>query len=334
MKILIAGDNPLALPRLQGAIEAMGHEVVVASQGAEAWELLRRDDIHLVISDWRMSGLDGLELCRRVRARRNRSYVFLILLTGRPHRDDRIAALEAGADDFLVQPLDPAELLARLKVAERILAMQEELRRRSADLEAIHAELESQNARLAEIAISDGLTGLRNRYFFREFLETNFSFAVRQGLPLSLVMLDVDRFKSYNDTYGHMAGDAALMELASTLREQSREHDLVARYGGEEFVLLLPATDARESEAFCARLRAAVEGRAWPLRPITASLGVSTSTTSTLTTEQLLEEADRALYHSKERGRNAVTHFREIVHHARRLVHAPDTVRYVAPQAG
>ena len=157
---------------------------------------------------------------------------------------------------------------------------------------------------------------------------------MRQGLPLSLVMLDVDRFKSYNDTYGHMAGDGALMDLACTLREQSREHDLVARYGGEEFVLLLPATDARESEAFCARLRAAIEERAWPLRPITASLGVSTSTANTLTTEQLLEEADRALYHSKERGRNAVTHYREIVHHPRRLEHAADAVRYVASQAG
>jgi diguanylate cyclase (GGDEF)-like protein len=334
MRILIAEADPFAVLSLQRTIEAMGHDIVATSDGAEAWEHLRRDEIPLVISDWMMPGMDGLELCRRIRARGNRSYVYLILLTGRQQRDGRIAALEAGVDDFLVKPLDRTELQARISVAQRLLSMQEELRRRSDDLEAIHAELESQNARLAEIAISDGLTALRNRYYFREVMEKSFSFAVRQGLPLSLVMLDVDRFKSYNDTYGHMAGDTALIEVACTLREQSRDHDQVARYGGEEFVLLLPATDADESEAFCERLRAAVEHRPWPLRPITASVGVSTTAPCTLSAAQLLEEADRALYHSKERGRNAVTHYHEIIHNARRLERPADTVRYAATQAG
>jgi diguanylate cyclase (GGDEF)-like protein len=334
MKVLIAEDNPSCVLPLKRTIEAMGHEAVVASDGAEAWERLRDDEISLVISDWMMPRVDGLELCRWIRARRNRPYVYIILVTGRHQREDRIAALEAGADDFLVKPLDQTELLTRVNVAQRILLMQEELRRRSATLEAIHSELELQNARLAEIAISDSLTGLRNRHHFREALEKNFSFALRQGLPLSLVMLDVDRFKSYNDTFGHLAGDVALMELARTLCEHSREHDLVARYGGEEFVILLPATHARESEALCERLRAAVERRPWPLRPMTASFGVSTVSSCTLNAAQLLDEADQALYCSKERGRNAVTHYREIIHYPQRAQHVLEPFRFAPPQAG
>lgn len=310
MKVLIADDEPLSQIVLQRTLESLGHEVVTVADGAAAWELIRGGDFPLVISDWVMPGPDGLELCRRVRARAEGPlYTYVILLTARSERADRVEGYEAGADDFLAKPLDPGELMARIGVARRILAMQEELRRRSRQLELMHAELQRQYARLAEVAVSDGLTGLKNRRHFREALEASFSFACRKKLPLSVVMLDVDHFKHYNDTFGHPAGDAALADLGRLLRDSVREHDLVARYGGEEFVILLSATDGPAACALSERLRALVEARPWPLRPITASFGVATSAPGTVSAMQLVDEADRALYLSKHRGRNCVSRF-------------------------
>ncbi len=240
MKILIAADNPLAQVILRQSLEALGHVATVVTEGGAAWERLQSDDFPLVISDWVLPDVNGLELCRRIRARDDGpAYTYVILLTDKTERDDRVEGYEAGADDFLSQPLDRGELLARVGVARRILTMQEELRRRSRQLELMHAELQRQYARLAEVAVSDGLTGLKNRRHFRECLETSFSFSCRKKLVLSVVMLDVDHFKHYNDTFGHPAGDAALAELGRLLRDNAREpDDLVARYGGEEFVIL------------------------------------------------------------------------------------------------
>jgi diguanylate cyclase (GGDEF)-like protein len=239
--------------------------------------------------------------------------VYVILLTAKQQHKDRVAGLEAGADDFLVKPLDRGELMARVRVAERILAMQEELEKRTQQLELARLELELRNERLSEVAVSDSLTGLKNRRHFHEALESSFSFAKRKGLDLSVVMLDVDQFKPYNDVYGHPAGDAVLIELARTLCESARDSDLVARYGGEEFVILLPATGADAARAFCERVRATIEARAWPSRKITASLGIASLTRQTATFAQLIDEADRALYVSKELGRNCVTHFDELL---------------------
>jgi diguanylate cyclase (GGDEF)-like protein len=312
MKILIAADNPLAQVILRQSLEALGHEATVVTEGGAAWERLQSDDFPLVISDWVLPDVNGLELCRRIRARDDGpAYTYVILLTDKSERDDRVEGYEAGADDFLSQPLDRGELLARVGVARRILTMQEELRRRSRQLELMHAELQRQYARLAEVAVSDGLTGLKNRRHFRECLETSFSFSCRKKLVLSVVMLDVDHFKHYNDTFGHPAGDAALAELGRLLRDNAREHDLVARYGGEEFVILLSATDAASATLCCERFRAIIANHRWPLRPITASFGVATSSSRIVNGLQLVDEADRALYISKNRGRNCVTHFEQ-----------------------
>jgi diguanylate cyclase (GGDEF)-like protein len=312
MKILIAEDDLLSSLILRKTLEKMGHEVVSVVDGAEAWQRLEQEDVRLVISDWMMPRMDGLEFCRRIRSRRNTPYVYVILLTAKQQRKDRIEGLGAGADDFLLKPLDRGELMARVHVAVRILMMQEELERRTHALEDAHAELQRRNECLAEAAVSDSLTGLKNRRHFYEVLDSSFSFAMRKGLPMSVVMLDVDQFKPYNDLYGHPAGDGVLVELAQTLLANARAHDLVARYGGEEFVILLPGTDADAARVFCERVRAKIAGRPWPLRPITASLGFSTTTSTTLSPAQLIDEADRALYHSKELGRNRVTHFPEI----------------------
>jgi diguanylate cyclase (GGDEF)-like protein len=329
MTILIAEDDPVSSLLLRRSLEGLDLDVVVARDGEEAWELIRaRDDIRLVISDWMMPRIDGPELCRRIRGLADRPYVYFILLTAKVFREDRLAGLAAGADDFLTKPLDRAELAARINVARRLIATQEELRARSLQLERLHDELRQQNERLAELATSDGLTGLKNHRHFRSALDTGVSFAQRQGLPLSLIMLDVDHFKAYNDTYGHPAGDEVLSSLARLLRDGVREHDLVARYGGEEFVILLPATDAVASRAIAGRLRAAIASADWPHRAITASLGVATTGPGVDTSSVLVDLADQALYMSKARGRDTVTHADDLTTSP---YHAPETLKFIAP---
>jgi diguanylate cyclase (GGDEF)-like protein len=312
MKILIAEDDLLGSLILRKTLEKLGHEVIAAIDGADAWYHVEQGDVRLVITDWMMPRMDGLEFCRKIRSRSNGPYVYVILVTARQQRKDRSEGLEAGADDFLVKPLDCAELMARVRVATRILTMHGELENRTRALEVAHRELERKNVALAEAAVSDSLTGLKNRRHFHETLDSTYSFATRHGSTLSVVMLDVDQFKSYNDVYGHPAGDAVLTSLAATLRSNARDHDLVARYGGEEFVILLPEAGPDAARAFCNRVRSRIEASPWPLRPITASLGIATMTPLTASPSQLIDEADRALYYSKELGRNRVTHFHEL----------------------
>jgi diguanylate cyclase (GGDEF)-like protein len=295
MKILIAEDQPPAALYLRRTLEKMGHEAIVAPDGEVAWRIVRDGETPLLISDWMMPHLDGPELCRRIRSEERDRYTYIILLTSRDRREDKLQGLRAGADDFLTKPPDPDELAVRLEIAERILA--------------VHSLLARQNARLAELAATDELTGVKNRRRFREDLELFFSQADRQGSPLSLIMLDIDRFKQYNDAFGHPAGDEVLHWVGSTLRAVVRNHDVVARYGGEEFVVLLPATSVEESMEVAERLRLAIACRPWPHRKVTASLGVATSDPETPDAVALVDQADRALYRSKQDGRDRITHY-------------------------
>ena len=295
MNILVAEDQPPSALFLRRLLERLGHEVTVAVDGSEAWRIVREARFPVVISDWMMPGLDGLELCRRIRGREGQPYSYVILLTCKQGQRDRLEGLRAGADDFLVKPPDVEELSVRLEIARRILSIQEELERR--------------NSLLSEMALSDELTGVKNRRRFREALEIHHALATRQGLPLSLVMVDVDHFKSYNDSFGHPAGDEVLKRVASLLSENVRKHDEVARIGGEEFAVLLPDTPAPLATDMAERLRSKVAGQPWPLRRVTASLGVATTSPGNDPPAALVEQADRALYRSKRTGRDRVTHF-------------------------
>jgi two-component system chemotaxis response regulator CheY len=294
MKILIAEDQPPAALYLRRTLERMGHAPVIAPDGEAAWDILARDGADVLISDWMMPRLDGLGLCRRVRAVEHDRYTYVILLTARNNRDDRLEGLHAGADDFLTKPPDPDELDLRLQIAGRILA--------------VHEELARNNARLAELATTDALTGVRNRRRFHEDLDLLLAQARRLREPLSLVMLDVDHFKSFNDTFGHPAGDDVLRRLGKVLLRSVRGHDLVARYGGEEFAVLLPATNPSEAVLVAERVRSAFRDEPWPHRPVTASLGVATAgPTEFGTVDDLIQRADEALYRSKRDGRDRVT---------------------------
>jgi two-component system chemotaxis response regulator CheY len=299
MKILIAEDQPTAALFLSRILEKMGHDVVVTRDGEEAWRLLREVDAPLLISDWMMPILDGPDLCRRIRAAGGDRYVYIILLTSRDRREDRLQGLRAGADDFLTKPPDPDELAIRLEIAERIMA--------------VHDQLARQNKLLAELATIDELTGTKNRRRFREDLDLLFTQAVRQRSPLSLIMLDIDHFKQFNDTFGHPAGDEVLHRVGSVLNTGVRAHDVVARYGGEEFVVLLPSTTAEEAMEIAERLRNAISSRTWIYRQITASLGVATTRPDILSAATLLNQADQALYRSKENGRYMISHARQCV---------------------
>jgi diguanylate cyclase (GGDEF)-like protein len=298
MRILIAEDQRVAALYLRRTLEKLGHEVEIAPDGEAAWRMIRDGDISLLISDWMMPKVDGPELCRRVRARPSGRYIYIILLTSLDGHQDRITGLRAGADDFLIKPPDSDELAVRLEIAERILA--------------VHDQLAHQNARLAELAATDELTGVKNRRRFREDLELLFSQADRLGLPLSVVLLDIDHFKPYNDTFGHPAGDQVLQQVGRMLRSSVRGHDVVARYGGEEFVVLLPATGVNEAVEVAERLRATIADHGWPHRPVTASFGVATSDDDTPDGAALVDRADRALYAAKETGRNRTSHYGQL----------------------
>jgi diguanylate cyclase (GGDEF)-like protein len=297
MKILVAEDDDLSAFVLRHQLERQGHEVTVASDGSEAWRLAQDSWFPVVISDWMMPGLEGPELCRKIRGRGGQPYTYVILLTSKNSRQDRLAGLEAGADDFLVKPPDSEELAVRLEIARRILAVQEDLQRR--------------NAHLSELALSDELTGVGNRRRFREALALHHSLAVVRGMLVSLVVLDVDRFKVYNDDFGHPAGDDALRRVARALVEGVRKHDEVARIGGEEFAVILPDVDAAGSIETAERIRSVLARVPWPLRPLTASLGIATTSSSTPTASDLVDQADRALYRCKRAGRDRVGHFSE-----------------------
>jgi two-component system chemotaxis response regulator CheY len=295
MRILVVEDQKTVGMAISWTLSRLGHEPQFVASGSAAWELIEREDWRLIITDWMMPEMDGLELCRRIRASQGGSYRYVIMLTSRNERHDRLQGLTAGADDFLTKPVDEDELIIRLSIARRILNMQ--------------SELEEKNARLNEMARTDPLTGLANRRQLHEVMEGMFP-QVTRGEVYSIVALDIDHFKSYNDTFGHAAGDEVLRVVAGVLRAGTRSGDLVVRTGGEEFVILLPGAGSNEALGTAERLRRAIEEHPWPARPVTASFGVTVARDKTKPSSivDLLAEADRALYHSKQAGRNRVTH--------------------------
>jgi two-component system cell cycle response regulator len=460
MKVLIAEDDRISAMMLKRALEQQGYEIVLTDDGQAAWEEFQKEIFPIVISDWVMPYLEGPELCRRIRSLNNPHYTYFILLTSKDHKEARTHALEAGADDFIIKPLDRDELNARLIVASRILTMQKQMlehnqaltklsselqthaeelqhsqkmlqqaNRRFADLfehvpvacftfdidgvihewnqaaaqlygwektqvlfrsmfetlfregseangrellkqaetgnyasglesedvridgktryvtrsifplrgadesviggivanmdvtERVHyeRELKALNERLENLAVTDGLTGLKNHRAFREHLNRQFSVALHRQLALSLILLDVDKFKDLNDTFGHPAGDEVLKQVVQIINENSRESDFVARYGGEEFVIVLPSATIEIAGEVAERLRSAIEQASWQYRAVTASFGVATLTPGTPNVQTLIDEADKALYQSKTEGRNRVTKWKSETHDQLRI---------------
>ena len=230
------------------------------------------------------------------------------------HAEWRITPVRSGAGEVTHFMATLRDITEHKRSEKQIGDQLARIHEYSRQLEAQKTALEEANTQLLALATTDGLTGLRNHREFHAQMEHERERAARDGTALSLVLLDVDRFKQYNDTFGNPAGDEVLKALASLLRGQARTVDLVARYGGEEFAVLLPGADAGGAGALAERLRTAVAGHAWPARPVTVSLGVATVRAEEARGREalpLLDQADKALYHSKAAGRDRVTHFEE-----------------------
>ncbi|MGF4043362.1 GGDEF domain-containing response regulator [Paenarthrobacter nitroguajacolicus] len=298
MKILIADDDQISRMITKAAVEQSGHECIVAVDGDSAWQLYKEHSPEAVVTDLMMPGLNGLDLCRAIRAAEEDRYTYVILVTSHGSRKDVLAGMEAGADDYVTKPLDPFSLHIRLLAAQRITSL--------------HADLARYRSALSEQARTDPLTKLHNRLKLAEDLGALHSGGVT-GHNYCLAMVDVDNFKSYNDIYGHQAGDAALVAIASTLASEVRKSDAVYRFGGEEFLLVLRDQEAPGARMVMERVRSAVqslriEHSGDPDGVLTISAGISAFTDGHRAgTEQLLREADLALYASKASGRNRVS---------------------------
>ena len=295
MRVLAAEDNPVFQSMLRTMLTKWGYLPVIARSGTEAWRILESVEApRLAVLDWMMPGLDGVEICRRVRGANREPYIYILLLTARTESQDLIDGMDAGADDYLTKPFNAHELRVRLHAGRRILDLQAEL-------------LKTREA-LREQATHDGLTGLFNRNTILEALDDEISRAARSHQPVSVIMADLDRFKLVNDTHGHLAGDAVLREAARRLKSSARRYDSVGRYGGEEFLILLPGCDAADAAAQAERMCDAIGTTPFvtPSQPllVTASLGVACS--SHCPPEALVHQADEALYAAKAGGRNQV----------------------------
>ena len=306
MKILLAEDDALSRHRLAAILGKWGYEVIVTPDGEEAWQVMQRPDApQLVILDWMMPGLDGLEVCQKIRQRGQEPYVYVILLTARNSQEDLLAGLGAGADDYLSKPFDLQELQVRLRAGRRILGLQ--------------SELISAREALREQATHDFLTGLWNRRAILDFLGREFPRAQREGHPLGVVMVDLDHFKHVNDVYGHPAGDAVLCEAARRLQALIRPYDGIGRYGGEEFLAVLVGCGMAEATEVAERLRTSLERQKIEIPEgaitVTGSFGVVVDEPHGIGAEgphaeddisTLLKAADDALYRAKHQGRNQI----------------------------
>jgi diguanylate cyclase (GGDEF)-like protein len=298
--VLIAEDDPLFRRILERWFQQWDYRVTAVENGLDAWEVLQREDApQLAILDWMMPGMDGIELCRRIRNRDQSPYRYVLLLTAKDDKQDVITGLEAGADDYLTKPFDVDELRARVRAGKRILDLQAAL---------IHAQDDLQSA-----ALHDSLTGLWNRGAILDLLRREVCRRQRTGDALGVMMVDIDYFKKINDTHGHLIGDAVLQEVTRRLAVDVRPYDVVGRYGGEEFLIVFPGCNMRDLLVGAERLRHCIADQ--PIEtsvgqiPVTLSLGLASveqGENEILGCESFLQRADAALYAAKARGRNRV----------------------------
>jgi len=298
VRVLIADDDALCRKMLEDMLTRLGYEVLPVADGAEAWRILQMENApRLAILDWLMPGMDGVDICRELRRKPQDLYTYVLLLTARDTKEDAIAGLDAGADDYLIKPLDASELRARLRTGMRILDLQE------------HLISGRENLRVQ--ATHDPLTGLYNRAEILDVLQRELARCERGGGCVAALLADLDHFKEINDTYGHLIGDAVLRELSLRMRSAVRPYDAVGRYGGDEFLLVLPGCDASAALSVGERIRIscarkAIETSAGPLY-LTLSLGGTIGRVlGENQVEPVLLAADTALYRAKKAGRNRV----------------------------
>jgi diguanylate cyclase (GGDEF)-like protein len=298
MKVLVADDELVSRRLLESSLTRWGYDVVVASDGLEASKFLHAPDApKLAVLDWMMPGLDGVELCRELRRRKDDSYTYVLLLTAKHTKSDVIEGLEAGADDYISKPFEPQELRVRLRTGKRILYLLD--------------QLTTAREALQDLAAHDSLTKLWNHNSIIELLNKELNRSERQESPVGVVVVDLDHFKRINDTYGHLTGDHVLREAAKAMCGAVRPYDAVGRYGGEEFLVVLSGCDQINAIGHAERLRQAfrrivVESPKGKIS-FTASLGVTVVEPGMhMDAEMAIRKADAALYVAKNAGRDRV----------------------------
>ena len=296
--VLLVEDCASDLRLLSGQIKDQSYAVSVAHDGEEALQRILAGGIDLVLLDIFLPGMDGFEVCQRLKESAMTRDIQVVLITCLKDLEGKIKGMELGADDYLVKPVEGRELAARIKA---LLA-------KKSYLDKLHAHYEQA----LSSAISDGLTGLYNQTYFKKFLDLELKRSLRQHYPTSLLMLDLDDFKGLNDRFGHPAGDRVLRETAGLIRAAIREVDLAARYGGEEFAVVLPYSDAQGARVVSERILGAIrslcleDDQGARLDPVTASIGIAVCPDDAGDAETLIQQADAMLYEAKNKGKNRV----------------------------
>ena len=307
LRILLVDDDRSIQLFYKSLLEKAGHQVTVANNGRKALEAVAENPPQLIISDWIMPEMDGIEFCKKLRQNPEWTKIYLFIVTSQESTDRLVEAFEAGADDYLPKPINPKVLAARLRSAQRIIQMQETLEQDRLQLRQFADELALSNQRLQELALTDSLTGLPNRRHGIERLEQEWAIAERSGHPICCMMVDVDHFKLINDTYGHHFGDEALKTVATSLRHAARKQDLVCRLGGEEFLVICSNTNEQACFQYAERLRQHVASQPLHVQDkelhITVSIGLSTNA-QLINVEAMMHLADERLYSAKAAGRN------------------------------
>lgn len=310
LRILIVDDDKAVSDYLQRLLASHGHTVFSASNGKEGLEKVLEYNPQLVISDWIMPSMDGIAFCESLRTTRDGRGLYFIILTSLADEDRLVEAFEAGVDDYLAKPFSIKVLMARLRAGQRLIQLKEEISREREEVRRVASELAVTNRRLQRLALTDPLTLLPNRRYGMDSLEQEWEAAKNRGRPVTCMLIDLDRFKQINDTYGHDAGDTALKQAAKILKSAARPQDIVSRIGGEEFMVICPDTSLKEGAQYAELIRRTFEDslvNAGADRiKINVSIGIAEYNPVMPHFSALIKAADDALYRAKLNGRNKV----------------------------
>jgi diguanylate cyclase (GGDEF)-like protein len=309
LRIIAVDDDPVSLRLLEHHLTRDGHTVVKAVNGRQGLILALESNPQMVVTDWMMPEMDGLDLCKALRRSNDTRGMYLLLLTGREDEARVVEAFDAGVDEYVIKPFNPKILLARVRAGQRMIELREQVERDALARDGQVAEMAVLNRKLETAAMTDVLTRLPNRRFAMRQLEEAVGAARSSSTPLSVIMIDIDHFKAVNDQWGHDMGDLVLRETAAVLRNTTRKGDVVCRLGGEEFLLISAHCGLSACATTAERIRAAVEENIVGFgfdRNVTVSLGVASTECGPRTVDELLKLADLRVYLAKGRGRNQV----------------------------
>lgn len=293
--VAVVDDDPAILRLIGLLLKRSGFNVLECGTGAEARRRLMSEHWDLAILDRQLPDMDGVHLCHELKMNPATTSRYVVLVTAQDRHEQKVHGFAMGADDYVTKPFHPEELMARVRAGKRIIDLQN--------------RLVIANRKLQVLSTTDTLTGISNRRLFDKVLLRSFEHAQRYQRPMSVVIVDVDGFKSINDTFGHQAGDEVLRSIASIMQSSMRVTDFLCRYGGEEFAVILPETGLEDANRFADKIRQALASRKMnPIgRPVTISAGVATFPHSGFSRPaEVLEAADQAMYRAKQRGRNRV----------------------------